>query len=189
MPIFLAGGANLKTEQEERNKQGVDIYINYIKAFGALWIGMFILLLFVVRWLPWVVGPLAERDVDDQQNTKLAASVVAMSAAVILLAMVRAFLTLETTVKASQPLHDDMSVAGLRAKIEFFDTNPMGRILNRFSADIGLLTINYHKRSWKLWSRCLLPSEQFVTMMTTLPFALVALLFPFGTFAEFDILL
>jgi ATP-binding cassette subfamily C (CFTR/MRP) protein 4 len=30
-----------------------------------------------------------------------------------------------------------MTEAVLRAKIQFFDTNPLGRILNRFSADIG----------------------------------------------------
>ena len=31
-----------------------------------------------------------------------------------------------------------MTRSVLRAKIEFFDTNPLGRILNRFSADIGI---------------------------------------------------
>ena len=30
-----------------------------------------------------------------------------------------------------------MTQAVLRATIDFFDTNPMGRILNRFSADVG----------------------------------------------------
>jgi len=30
-----------------------------------------------------------------------------------------------------------MAWSVLRAKIEFFDTNPLGRILNRFSADVG----------------------------------------------------
>ena len=32
-----------------------------------------------------------------------------------------------------------MAEAILRAKIQFFDTNPLGRILNRFSADVGIM--------------------------------------------------
>lgn len=41
------------------------------------------------------------------------------------------------TIRASKQLHDSMVQAVLRSKIEFFDTNPSGRILNRFSADVG----------------------------------------------------
>ena len=37
-------------------------------------------------------------------------------------------------IKASKKLHDGMTRSVLRAKIEFFDTNPLGRILNRFSS-------------------------------------------------------
>ena len=39
--------------------------------------------------------------------------------------------------KASETLHDKMTMAIIKAPVLFFDTNPVGRILNRFSKDIG----------------------------------------------------
>jgi ABC-type multidrug transport system fused ATPase/permease subunit len=39
-------------------------------------------------------------------------------------------------INASQTLHEDMVKAVLRAPVDFFDTTPMGRVINRFSADI-----------------------------------------------------
>lgn len=41
-----------------------------------------------------------------------------------------------------------MTSAVLRAKIEFFDTNPSGRILNRFSADVGSNDVSVTKLSY-----------------------------------------
>ena len=41
--------------------------------------------------------------------------------------------------KSSTNLHDSMLLAVLNAPVFFFDTNPVGRILNRFSRDIGIL--------------------------------------------------
>lgn len=40
-------------------------------------------------------------------------------------------------VKASQKLHDGMFLSLISTTMRFFDTNPSGRILNRFSKDIG----------------------------------------------------
>ena len=41
--------------------------------------------------------------------------------------------------RASRNLHDEMLQAVVHAPIRFFDSQPVGRILNRFSKDIGFL--------------------------------------------------
>ena len=41
------------------------------------------------------------------------------------------------TTLASIRMHDHMLGAVLRAPVSFFDANPIGRVLNRFSKDIG----------------------------------------------------
>lgn len=51
----------------------------------------------------------------------------------------RAFLLFVVVLKASESLHNKMTNAILKAPVFFFDTNPVGRILNRFSKDIGCM--------------------------------------------------
>ena len=41
--------------------------------------------------------------------------------------------------KASETLHNKMTIATIKAPVFFFDTNPAGRILNRFSRDVGCM--------------------------------------------------
>ncbi|KAK6195727.1 hypothetical protein SNE40_001092 [Patella caerulea] len=57
--------------------------------------------------------------------------------AVFLFGLLRALLFFFIAVRASQKLHDLMFARILRTTINFFDTNPVGRILNRFSKDVG----------------------------------------------------
>ena len=56
-----------------------------------------------------------------------------------LLAMLRALAFYMASLNSSETLHDRMILAILKAPVLFFDTNPAGRILNRFSKDIGSL--------------------------------------------------
>jgi len=56
-------------------------------------------------------------------------------------------------------LHNKMAYKVIRAKKEFFDRNPSGRILNRFSADIGTIDsamINCIKSCINLYMKALL---------------------------------
>ena len=58
---------------------------------------------------------------------------IAILAATILAALARGLVSIFVTVNASSKLHDRMYDSVSNAPILFFDTNPSGRILNRFS--------------------------------------------------------
>ncbi|XP_022806198.1 multidrug resistance-associated protein 4-like [Stylophora pistillata] len=57
----------------------------------------------------------------------------------LIFSSIRAYAFLRTLVRCSQRLHDKMVVAVVEAPVLFFDSNPVGRILNRFSKDVGYL--------------------------------------------------
>ena len=56
-----------------------------------------------------------------------------------LLLFFSAFLFFQATINSSRNLHRKMFESVVRAPVHFFDTNPSGRICNRFSKDIGLM--------------------------------------------------
>lgn len=53
------------------------------------------------------------------------------------LALLRSMLFYKLAMICSQKLHDTIFYSVVNATMRFFDTNPGGRILNRFSKDIG----------------------------------------------------
>ena len=59
--------------------------------------------------------------------------------AVLVLTTYRAFLFYKIAMHASKVLHNRMFHSVLHATMRFFDTNPSGRILNRFSKDMGAI--------------------------------------------------
>jgi ATP-binding cassette subfamily C (CFTR/MRP) protein 4 len=60
-------------------------------------------------------------------------------ASLIVFATLRIFLFVLLMLNSSRVLHNRMFGKILRAPILFFDTNPIGRVLNRFSKDVGFL--------------------------------------------------
>uniref|UniRef100_A0A673TNA9 Multidrug resistance-associated protein 4 n=1 Tax=Suricata suricatta TaxID=37032 RepID=A0A673TNA9_SURSU len=60
-----------------------------------------------------------------------------LTVATVLFGIARSLLVFYVLVNSSQALHNKMFESILRAPVLFFDRNPIGRILNRFSKDIG----------------------------------------------------
>ena len=63
------------------------------------------------------------------------------------LSLVRDYSFVSTILRSTKTLHNKMTLAVIKSPVLFFDTNPSGRIMNRFSKDIGamddVLTIQF----------------------------------------------
>lgn len=56
----------------------------------------------------------------------------------VFFAMINSYFSFQLLIKAAERLHNTMLESVLRSKICFFDTNPLGRIVNRFASDCSV---------------------------------------------------
>ena len=129
-------------EQKSSGEISMRTWKDYIAALGGKWVVIGILSLFactqgVLLFTLALIGRWSQRPFDDQSSPNFVVLIVLLGVTVIVLSFVRSVVAFNRAIRASRNLHDSMTLAVLRAKIEFFDTNPLGRILNRFSSDIG----------------------------------------------------
>ena len=170
-------------ENEETKMQGVvklQTFVNYARAMGGITVGLFLLVLFTVTQAS-VLGTIAalgiwsEKPAEEQTSRRILGIVIGLGVVVVVLGIVRSFTSFSLLIKASRKLHDAMTAAVLRAQIEFFDTQPLGRILNRFSADVGS-NDDMLPTTWFDFAMCFfLCLGALVTTLITLPYTLIAI--------------
>lgn len=78
-----------------------------------------------------------QKDILPQDHYMYIYSVIVAS--IFIIALIRSYTFYTICMRCSQRLHDLVFGALIRANMRFFDTNPSGRILNRFSKDIGAI--------------------------------------------------
>ncbi|KAM3857219.1 ATP-binding cassette sub-family C member 4-like [Diretmus argenteus] len=142
---------------------GASLYVKYLRAGANIVVLITVLLINVLAqvayilqdwWLAYWAGEQEKLSVNTTviQNGLNATTELdldfylgiyaGLTAATIIFGFVRCLLLFNVLVKCAQNLHNRMFNAILRTHVRFFDINPIGRVLNRFSKDIGQLDSN-----------------------------------------------
>ncbi|AUN99138.1 multidrug ABC transporter ATP-binding protein [Bacteriovorax stolpii] len=150
-------GESDKTEtrlmsDEDREEGAVkgSLYIDYIKALGgegkhqrfiiaALVLGVLAISVFPLFnqwWLSWFSGHPTQ--ITPIQGVMIYGLIALVS---LIVQMSNQIFWLKRGIKAGVELHDRMLAAILRAPVRFFDTTPVGRLLQRFSRDLESVDI------------------------------------------------
>ena len=87
------------------------------------------------EWLSFLTKQQPE-DQRDKINLNIYGCLIGAS---VMFTIIRAYGFFSVSLRCSESLHDKMVVAVLQAPVLFFDSNPVGRIMNRFSTDVGCM--------------------------------------------------
>ncbi|XP_054711811.1 multidrug resistance-associated protein 1-like [Uloborus diversus] len=146
----------INIETAETGQVKWSIYLEYLKACGTFWV-MIILLAYVTWqvlsvysnvWLSdW--GDDLKANETSQRDLRLGVY-GALGLGQAIFVFVGSFSTAYGTLIAAKVLHSDLMMNVLRSPMSFFDTTPLGRIVNRFAKDIDTIdvTIPMTIRSW-----------------------------------------
>ncbi|XP_043988339.1 ATP-binding cassette sub-family C member 4-like isoform X4 [Gambusia affinis] len=146
-------------EEESRleGNVGLRMYVKYFLAGANLLVLLLLILLnglahiiFVLQdwWLAHWASEQKYTSVTEHLNGSFPQQVdldlylsiyAALTVTSVVLGFIRSLFFFNVLVTSAQTLHSNMFRAILRTSVHFFDTNPTGRILNRFSKDIGYL--------------------------------------------------
>uniref|UniRef100_A0A6Q2XJP2 ATP-binding cassette, sub-family C (CFTR/MRP), member 4 n=1 Tax=Esox lucius TaxID=8010 RepID=A0A6Q2XJP2_ESOLU len=157
LPVGPALRPALPEESRSEGNIGFSIYLKYLRAgAGILMLIVVILLQFLAQtsyilqdwWLANWAGDQEELNgtviiqdgvnVTQTLNLDFYLSIYAgLTIATLVFGFTRSLLMFNVLVKASHALHNRMFNSILRTPVRFFDVNPIGRVLNRFSKDIG----------------------------------------------------
>uniref|UniRef100_A0A8C8B2U8 ATP binding cassette subfamily C member 4 n=1 Tax=Otus sunia TaxID=257818 RepID=A0A8C8B2U8_9STRI len=132
--------AAMPEESRSEGKINFKVYRKYFTA-GANYFVIFILVVFnilaqVSCWEPQIILNI---HMCMHAPSMCFFLISGLTVATILFGIIRSLLVFQVLVNSGQTLHNKMFQSILKAPVLFFDRNPIGRILNRFSKDIGHL--------------------------------------------------
>uniref|UniRef100_A0A8C8I6P8 Cystic fibrosis transmembrane conductance regulator n=1 Tax=Oncorhynchus tshawytscha TaxID=74940 RepID=A0A8C8I6P8_ONCTS len=158
------GTEQLPTVVEESRSEGtigVGLYVKYLKAGANILVLIGVVLLqflaqaaYILQdwWLAYWAGEQEKLNVNGTVTVQNGVNVTeelsldfylgiyaGLTGATLIFGFARSLLMFNVLVKAAQSLHNRMFNSILRTPVRFFDINPIGRVLNRFSKDIGQL--------------------------------------------------
>ena len=125
----MTGAVTYKTYVEYFRHGGMCLAVLTLVLVAIAQTGMLLTDVWLTRWVDRPAG-----DKDDSFHYRYYAICLSV---LVVVAAVRSGLFFHVAIKASTSMHNSMFRALVRLPMFFFDTNPTGRILNRFSKDVG----------------------------------------------------
>ncbi len=155
-----------KTEEKEVLDKPAQVtlqtYLQYLKAQGSFWIYFWILSTFLsthglVLYFIKTAGHWAEDQYSVEKenpgsfdhNDSYLIKLLIILILIFLVNFIKTSNLYSYMLSSNSTIHRRTLDAILRARVLFFDTNPIGRILNRFSSDLGLLDKNTIKDTYE----------------------------------------
>jgi ATP-binding cassette, subfamily C (CFTR/MRP), member 4 len=114
-----------------------------------------------------------EQSPDEQQRGALLTPFVALALVATVLGLLRGFIFYSVSLRASTKLHNSAFERVLRSPLSFFVQNPLGRILNKFSADLGQADETLPSNFFRCLENVMLCLGSVILSMTAIPYLLV----------------
>ncbi|XP_034411084.1 multidrug resistance-associated protein 4-like isoform X1 [Cyclopterus lumpus] len=150
----------VEEESRAQGNIGVGLYVTYLKAGASVVVLLTVILMNILSQVVyilqdwWLAHWANEQDKLTTNSTGLQNALNAtveldtnfylsvyggLTGSIVVFGFIRNLSLFHVLVKSVQTLHDRMFNSILRTHVRFFDINPIGRVLNRFSKDIGQL--------------------------------------------------
>lgn len=134
-------------EIQSKGKVDLRIYFTYMKACGYGWIAFYVFLstggIFVTIVNSFILKRWSEENAKFGHNVDVAFYLIAYAgvgvAGVLLSVLASVIIRAFVILRGSKHFHDTMAAALFRSPMSFFETTPIGRILNRFTEDISVI--------------------------------------------------
>ncbi|XP_057494162.1 ABC transporter C family member 2-like isoform X1 [Actinidia eriantha] len=133
----------IKQEERETGVVSMKVLKRYKDALGGLWVVMILFACYVLTEVLRVTSSTWLSEWTDQSSSKphepgfYNLIYALLSIGQILVTLANSFWLIMSSLYAARKLHDAMLSSILRAPMVFFQTNPLGRVINRFAKDIG----------------------------------------------------
>eukprot|EP01012_Entosiphon_sulcatum_P039249 TRINITY_DN5158_c0_g1_i1.p1 TRINITY_DN5158_c0_g1~~TRINITY_DN5158_c0_g1_i1.p1 ORF type:complete len:1108 (-),score=272.71 TRINITY_DN5158_c0_g1_i1:253-3093(-) len=139
-------GVTMTVEEKAMGSVKAEVYISYLKAGGSVWTMMWTVVLFVLFEIFRAGGDFwlslwSTRSIEGLGKYEWIEIYVGIILVSGLFNLVRGYSMYELIRRAAQTLHQNMLANVLRAPLSFFDTTPLGRVLNRFTKDVDSVDV------------------------------------------------
>ena len=150
--ILLVGGEKQTIKEEDSTTVSRETYLNYLKESQDHWafirlVGAYALNYVIIIGLTKHIGYWAqeqnkasyEHSLDEFNHLYYILTSLLLLLAIMACVFIKATLTIRFLLDTDSKLHEKMLYHISRTFVAFFDTTPIGTILNRFSNDVGVL--------------------------------------------------